>query len=312
MRTITKNILEKDLENTCLYPKYPSGDLSESNPQFPFVDSSITNEQFMEEAERFNPLKSFWNILEYNDFKSLKNKDNIFVMHPFKQEIIQSSQLAIPIKSLMYLNHKGTTKLLNELIQDNSSKNNQTNTWEHYLTTDKLQDLISNIENRNTNLSHHFSENFVIKTPFSAAGDGVCIFDSQNNLQSSLENVLTLIKRSDNRGNNNFILQQFISGTDLSLQGFVSKSGETFYVGNGIQKIGHNGEYNGLLASDKTPNYKYLNILKTIGTHASSKKFYGFFGLDLKETQTGKLHIIDPNFRPTDGTPKYLKQLGII
>lgn len=298
MKTLTKKILTDTLDGTCLYPKYPNGDLSESHPNYPFVDSSITDEQFKQEAERFNPLKEFWEVLDYKDFNGLKQKSDIFVMHPFEEKIINSNQLAIPLETLMYVNHKATTEQLN-ISQKNPL-------WQYSTNNSGIESFISELSQKNS------SENFVIKTPFSAAGDGVFIYDKNKCHNTSLEKMSQLIELSKKRGNNEYLVQQFVAGSDLSLQGFISKSGELHYVGKGIQKIGEYGEYDGLEVSENLPNQKQINLLTSVSNHVAPKGFYGFFGLDIKETQNGDLHIIDPNFRPTDGTPKYLKQLGII
>jgi hypothetical protein len=298
MKTLTKKILEDTLAGTCLYPKYPNGDLKESHPNYPFVDSSITDQQFKEEAERFNPLNEFWEVLDHTNLEGLKNKTNIFVMHPFKQEIINPNQLAIPLETLMYVNHKATIAQLNT--------RNQKNIWQYELDKTGIENFLSELAEQTQ------SKGFVLKTPFSAAGDGVFIYSQNKCHKTSIEKISQLINLSKSRGNNNYLVQEFISGIDLSLQGFISKSGQLHYVGSGTQKIGDFGEYEGLEVSTNLPKQAHINLLENASNIASKKGFYGFFGLDIKETQTGDLHIIDPNFRPTDGTPKYLKQLGIL
>jgi hypothetical protein len=295
MKTLTKKILENTLSGTCLYPKYPSGDLKESHKTYPFVDSSITDEQFKAEAERFNPLKSFWEVLDYSNLENLKNKSKIFVMHPFTQKIIKPSQLAIPLETLMYLNHKQTIQNLNT---------NPQTIFQKVLKENELETYLQSLPNSSI-------DKLVIKTPYSAAGDGVSIYDKTNQTDS-LEKINQLIQLSKSRNNSTYLIQEYLEGKDLSLQGFITKSGETFYVGNGIQEIGAHGEYDGLKVSKSSPTDKYISLLQNAGNIASKKGFYGFFGLDLKETNSGQLNIIDPNFRPTDGTPKYLKELRII
>lgn len=298
MKTLTKKILEETLDGTCLYPKYPNGDKMESHTSYPFVDSSIAEEQFKGEAERFNPLKEFWEVLDYKDLNALKNKSDIFVMHPFKEEIISSNQLAIPLETLMYVNHKSIVSQLNS-IQKNPL-------WQYQTDNNGIENFLEELKSQNT------SENFVLKTPFSAAGDGVFIYDKNKCHNTSLEKISQLLNLSKSRGNNEYLVQQFVAGNDLSLQGFISKSGQLHYVGTGTQKIGEYGEYDGLEVSQESPKQNHIDLLQHVSNLSASKGFYGFFGLDIKETQNGDLHIIDPNFRPTDGTPKYLKQLGIL
>ena len=298
MKTLTKKILENTLSGTCLYPKYPNGDLTESHPNYPFVDSSITDEQFKGEAERFNPLKEFWEVLDYNDMDNLKNKSKIFVMHPFQEKIINPNQLAIPLETLMYVNHKATISQLNN--------NTDKPLWQYSTDNSGIESFIQELAEQTQ------SKDFVLKTPFSAAGDGVFIYNKNKCHKTSVEKISQLINLSKSRGNNEYLIQEFVAGKDLSLQGFISKSGQLHYVGSGTQTIGEFGEYDGLEVSKTLPSKAYTDLLQNVSNHVAPKGFYGFFGLDIKETQSGNLHIIDPNFRPTDGTPKYLKQLGII
>lgn len=300
MEKISYNILKENLENTYLFPKYPNGDLFESNEQLPFVDSSITEEQFKKEAERFDSLNSFWDVLNYSDLDSLKEKQNIFVMHPFKEEIINLDQLAIPFETFAFLNHKGNVNYLNS-------------------TGDKLK--LSCGKTSNGDLFSYcggggvfdlFGESMVVKVPYSAAGDGVKIIKNYDDVDCVKKEINLLGELSKKRNNLEYLFQEYKCGVDLSLQGFISKSGEVFYVGHGIQNIVSDSEYDGLEVLLNAPKDKYLSVLDNVGKFANSKGFFGFFGLDLKETSDDKLYIIDPNFRPTDGTPKYLKALGII
>ena len=162
MKKISYNILKENLAGTCLFPKYPSGDLSESHLKFPFVDSSISEEQFKKESLRFESFNSFWEVLDYSNLEDLKFKDSVFVMHPFNSQIMSPNQLAIPLETLVFLNHKGN---VNHLAKDSNLSQHLGLIVGNGLS---LSDYLSMFEL--SNLS-----NFVIKVPYSAAGDGVCV-----------------------------------------------------------------------------------------------------------------------------------------
>ena len=149
---------------------------------------------------------------------------------------------------------------------------------------------------------------FLIKTSHGLSGEGTYIITSDAELRYCMEELKKYVRINLVDA---IVVSEFVDNVveNYCVQFYVGKNGGIQLIGATRQQVSDEGEFLGGIIDYRNDDMsKFFNKIAAIGRFAHKHGYFGCIGFDVLENASGKLHLIDANFRVNGSTPLCLQR----